>query len=182
MSARPSARPSWRPSAVDPEWSRGRDRHDLSARRAADQRARGALCRPPLRVDILSFVGGGERRPEEQPNAPADAPSASAYVSSLRLAAGLSIGDVAERAAVTPEWLERFEAGELEQGIGYAELLTLVRATEPPRPEWWDEGHEHDLHMSAVSPVDRDRGPSYWARIDQVRDANRRARSANDRG
>jgi transcriptional regulator with XRE-family HTH domain len=106
----------------------------------------------------------------------ADDLSTSAFVRSLRVKAGLSIDEVAERAQVSPQWLERFETGLDEAGIDYDQLLALVRATQPPRPEWWDDGYEHDLHLPPESIVDRNRNPLYWARIEQVRSANREAR------
>jgi hypothetical protein len=99
--------------------------------------------------------------------------STSAYVRSLRCKAGLGITEVADRAGVDPAWLERFEAGLEELGINYDQLLTLVRATQPPRPEWWDEGHEHDLHLPAGAIVEGARNPKYWERIERVRAANR---------
>ncbi|MCA1846487.1 MAG: hypothetical protein LC792_25490 [Actinobacteria bacterium] len=47
----------------------------------------------------------------------------------------------------------------------------VVRATQPPRPEWWDEGYEHDLNLGPNAVV----GPltpaqqEYWARIEALR-------------
>ena len=105
-----------------------------------------------------------------------DAVPTSAYIHSLRIEAGLTIDDVAQRAGVNPEWLERFEAGLDEEGINYDQLLKLTQATQPPRPEWWDDGHEHDLHIPSESVVDRAASPRYWERIEQVRRANRRTR------
>jgi transcriptional regulator with XRE-family HTH domain len=101
------------------------------------------------------------------------APSTSVYVRSLRIGAGLSVAELAERVGVSVEWLERFEAGLDEDGISYERLLVLVRATQPPRPEWWDDGHEHDLHLPHGAITDRDGNRSYWAKIEQVREANR---------
>lgn len=103
-----------------------------------------------------------------------EALTTSAYVRSLRLGAGLSLAEVASRAGVSEDWLEGFESG-LEE-VGYDQLLALVRATQPPRPEWWDAGHEHDLNLPADGVVDRDRNPRYWRRIEGVRLANRHAR------
>jgi len=101
----------------------------------------------------------------------------STYIRSLRTRAGLSIDEVAQRAGVSPEWLKRFEEGLDEQGINYDQLLKLTQATQPARPEWWDDGYEHDLHIPSESVVDRTRNPQYWERIEQVRSANRRTRS-----
>lgn len=121
---------------------------------------------------MVRKVAGDVERP---PDAPSDAPSTSAYVRSLRIGAGLSVADVAERAGVSVEWLQRFEAGLDEQGIDYDQLLNLVRAAQPPRPPWWDDGHEHDLHLPTEAIVDRVGNPDYWARIEQVRAVNREA-------
>jgi len=33
------------------------------------------------------------------------------------------------------------------QRLSYEQITSLVRATQPPRPSWWDEGHEHDLSL-----------------------------------
>ncbi len=98
------------------------------------------------------------------------------YIHLLRVRSGLGVGEVARRAGVTSQWLEQFETGLIVEGINYDQLLALVRATQPERPEWWDCGHEHDLHLPPSAVRGRERHPDYWARIDRVRDANRRAR------
>lgn len=105
-----------------------------------------------------------------------DEPTTFEYVRLLRVRSGLPVEKVARRAGVTSQWLEQFEAGLILEGINYDQLLGLVRATEPERPEWWDSGHEHDLHLPSRAVRSRERYPDYWARIDQVRDENRRAR------
>lgn len=102
-------------------------------------------------------------------------PTTFEYVRSLRVRSGLPVVEVARRAGVTSRWLEQFEAGLIVEGINYDQLLALVRATQPERPAWWDSGHEHDLHLPSNAVRSRERYPDYWARIDQVRDANRRA-------
>lgn len=99
--------------------------------------------------------------------------SPSEHVRSLRIRAGLSISELAERAGVSSSWLERFEAGPDETDLSYAQLLVLVRATQPPRPDWWDEGHEHDLHLPPQAVVDLHRNEDYWSKIEKVRAANR---------
>src|ERR1019366_938760 len=58
-------------------------------------------------------------------DAESDGISTSAYVRSLRCTAGLSIAEVAERAGVNPEWLERFETGLDEVGINCDALNSL---------------------------------------------------------
>lgn len=96
------------------------------------------------------------------------------YVRSLRVSAGLSIGQVARKAGVEEDWLKRFEDGSVDEGPNYDLLLKLIAATQPPRPEWWDSGHEHDLQLPPSAIRDKDKHPEYWERIEQVRDANRR--------
>lgn len=96
------------------------------------------------------------------------------YIRRRRIQAGMTVESLAARAGVSAGWLERFEAGSGTEGLTYDRLLILVRATEPPRPEWWDEGHEHDLHLGPVAPVAELGGSSdYWARIQSIRTANR---------
>lgn len=88
----------------------------------------------------------------------------------LRTAAGMTVEEVAERAGVDAEWLRRLEAGEGTHDVLYSQWTALVRATQPPRPEWWDEGYEHDLSL----PPDGHREPTtdsgrrYWARVASV--------------
>lgn len=90
---------------------------------------------------------------------------------SLRERAGMTIEEVAARAGIDPHWLASLEAGVGTHDVLYSQWLTLVRATQPPRPDWWDEGHEHDLHLppgghhEPRTPSERD----YWDRIERVR-------------
>lgn len=89
----------------------------------------------------------------------------------LRRRAGLSIDQAASRAGVdAARWAE------LEDGVGTTEVsyqrwLQLVRATQPPRPAWWDEGYEHDLHLGeqGVVTMRSDEEREYWGRIAAVR-------------
>jgi transcriptional regulator with XRE-family HTH domain len=101
--------------------------------------------------------------------------STSEFVRRHRVNAGLSVGELAARAGVSPVWLERFEAGQGVDELTYDGLLALVRATQPPRPAWWDEGHEHDLHLGQAGVPDTSdpAAQDYWARIEAVRRANR---------
>ena len=117
-------------------------------------------------------MANGEVRDIKNLDAQADVVSTSGYIRSLRIRAGLSTNEVAARAGVNTEWLHRFEAGLDEEGVNYDQLLKLAQATQPDRPEWWDDGYDHDLHLPPESVVDRSRNPEYWERIEQVRFAN----------
>ena len=100
--------------------------------------------------------------------------STSEYIRRRRIQAGMAVESLAARAGVSASWLEGFEAGSGTEELTYDRLLALARATEPPRPEWWDEGHEHDLHLGSGAPVAGSGGSSgYWVRIQAVRAANR---------
>lgn len=105
-------------------------------------------------------------------------PTTAEYLRVLRTAAGLTVKEVARRAGVTPEWLERVEDGALPDGPSYELLLKLVAATQPPRPAWWDSGHEHDLNLPPSAVRDRNQHPEYWQKIEKVREANRRSRAS----
>jgi len=104
-----------------------------------------------------------------------DALSTSEYVRRHRVNAGLSVEELATRVGVNTTWLAAFEEGRRTDELTYDLLLALVRATQPPRPDWWDEGHEHDLHLGPHGAADP-KSPSekrYWARIESVRATNR---------
>ncbi|MGH9185519.1 MAG: helix-turn-helix domain-containing protein [Acidimicrobiales bacterium] len=96
------------------------------------------------------------------------------YLCRLRERAGMSLREVADRAGVDPEWLADVEEHGTK-GLEYSEITALVRATQPPRPDWWDEGHEHDLLLGpdghAVPHTETQR--RYWQRIEAVRAAIR---------
>jgi transcriptional regulator with XRE-family HTH domain len=92
------------------------------------------------------------------------------YLLSLRERAGMTLEEVAARAEVDPAWLDNVERNGTHDLV-YSEICNLVRATQPPRPEWWDEGHEHDLnlgHNAVVGPLTPSQ-QEYWARIEAVR-------------
>ena len=97
------------------------------------------------------------------------------YLRSLREQGGMTLADVADRAGVDPSWLDDVERNGT-YGLVYSEICNLVRATQPPRPAWWDEGYEHDLNLGRNAVV----GPltpaqqEYWARIEVVRSELRR--------
>jgi hypothetical protein len=63
------------------------------------------------------------------------------------------------------------ERGEGTHDVLYSQWIALVKATQPPRPERWDHGYEHDLSL----PPDGHHEPTtasglrYWARIATVR-------------
>lgn len=60
--------------------------------------------------------------------------------------------------------------------VDYHEWLELVRATQRPRPAWWDEGYEHDLHLGeqGMVSVRTEEEKGYWERIAGVRAEIRR--------
>lgn len=97
------------------------------------------------------------------------------YLRALRERAGMTLEEVAERAGVDPAWLDNVERNGTHDLL-YSEICNLVRATQPPRPEWWDEGYEHDLNLGPNgyaeprTPGERE----YWARIEAVRAEIRR--------
>lgn len=94
---------------------------------------------------------------------------------SLRERAGMTLDEVAARAGVDPRWLARIER-EGTEGLLYSEIMAIARATQPPRPEWWDEGHEHDLHLGEGAYVGllTPEQEAYWAKIQAVREEIRR--------
>ena len=65
----------------------------------------------------------------------------------LRELVGLTITEVAAKAGVASSRLAEVEDGIGLADVSYEEWVALARATQPPRPEWWDEGHEHDLSL-----------------------------------
>jgi len=84
----------------------------------------------------------------------------------------MTIEEVAAGAGVEPAWLEKVERNGTHDLL-YSEICNLVRATQPPRPERWDEGYEHDLtlhphgHPAPRTPSERE----YWDRIEAVQAA-----------
>lgn len=105
--------------------------------------------------------------PADQDSEPANAGE---QLRCLRLAAGMTVAQVAERASVDAEWLERIEAGEGTGEVLYSQWLALVQATQPPRPEWWDGGYEHDLSLPPGGHREptTESGQRYWARVAAV--------------
>jgi transcriptional regulator with XRE-family HTH domain len=97
------------------------------------------------------------------------------YLRQLRERAGMTQGEVADRAGVDVGWLAEVEEHGTE-GLVYSEIVAVVRATQPPRPEWWDEGHEHDLLVGpdGYAPPRSEAERRYWQRIETVRSAIRR--------
>jgi transcriptional regulator with XRE-family HTH domain len=88
----------------------------------------------------------------------------------LRVRAGLTVDEVAARAGVEPAWLAGLEAGEGTHEVIYSQWAHLVRATQPPRPEWWDDGYEHDLSLPPGGHREptTESGRRYWARVEAV--------------
>lgn len=87
----------------------------------------------------------------------------------LREAAGLSVEQVAERAGIAPQRLQALETGQGVGELGFAEVCALVRATQPPRPQWWSEAFEHDLTVARLGPPATAEGRRYWKRVAEVR-------------
>lgn len=109
-----------------------------------------------------------ERTPPAEP-APEPA-HAGEQLQRLRLAADMTVSEVAERAGVDAAWLGRLEAGEGTHDVLYSQWVALVQATQPPRPDWWDEGYEHDLALPPGShrPPTTESGRRYWDRVAAV--------------
>jgi hypothetical protein len=83
----------------------------------------------------------------------------------------MTVGELAARAGVDAAWLASLEAGQGTRDVLYSQWAALVRATQPPRPEWWDDGYEHDLSLPPAGhrePV-TESGHRYWNRIEAVR-------------
>ena len=91
------------------------------------------------------------------------------YLKSLREQAGMTLEEVAERAGVEPAWLDNIESNGTHDLL-YSEICNLARATQPPRPEWWDEGYEHDLtlHPHGHPEPRTESEREYWAQIEAV--------------
>ncbi len=89
---------------------------------------------------------------------------------SLRERAGLTVDEVAARAGVDVTWLIELEGGVGTHDVLYSQWTALVKATQPSRPSWWDEGYEHDLSL----PPDAHHAPTtasgrrYWERVAAV--------------
>lgn len=94
----------------------------------------------------------------------------------LRRRAGMSIQETSSRAGVDPVWWAALEDGVGTADVDYHQWLELVKATQPPRPEWWDEGYEHDLQLGedGVVSVRDEEECRYWERIASVRAEIRR--------
>ncbi len=124
-------------------------------------------CDPSERPGNMAELPDAKRPDGDDVAEPAHAGE---QLQALRLAAGMTVAEVAERAGVDADWLRRLEAGDGTHDVLYSQWTTLVRATQPPRPEWWDEGYEHDLSL----PPDGHREPTtdsgrrYWARVAAV--------------
>ncbi len=83
----------------------------------------------------------------------------------------MSIEETSSRAGVDPVWWAALEDGVGTADVDYHQWLELVKATQPPRPEWWDEGYEHDLQLGegGVVSVRDEQERRYWERIASVR-------------
>jgi transcriptional regulator with XRE-family HTH domain len=91
------------------------------------------------------------------------------YVRRLRVAAGLTADEVAARAGIATQELDEIELHGTDK-LSYDQIVSLVKATQPPRPSWWDEGHEHDLSLVNAHLAARTQEEvRYWNRIQTVR-------------
>ncbi len=79
---------------------------------------------------------------------------------------------------VTEEWLEGIEAGVGVLDLMYDDIAALGRAADPPRPDWWEEGYEHDLGFSKEghAPPRTPGYRRYWARVATVWEESHRYR------
>jgi len=82
----------------------------------------------------------------------------------------MTVAQVAERAGVDADWLERIEAGEGTWEVLYSQWVALVQATQPPRPDWWDGSYEHDLSLllDGHREPTTESGRRYWALVAAV--------------
>ncbi len=110
-----------------------------------------------------------DETPEEPPEGGEPA-HAGEQLQRLRRRAGMTIEEVASRAGVDPAWLAGLEAGQGTHEVLYSQWAALVRSTQPPRPEWWDEGYEHDLSLppGGHRAPTTESGRRYWARVATV--------------
>jgi len=71
---------------------------------------------------------------------------------------------------VTEEWLAGIEAGVGVYDLMYDDIAALGKTTAPPRPDWWEEGYEHDLGFSKEghAPPRTPGYRRYWARVATV--------------
>ncbi|MGI8574637.1 MAG: hypothetical protein ACR2MA_04675 [Egibacteraceae bacterium] len=74
-----------------------------------------------------------------------------------RLRVGIGLDELAARTAtdlldplprIDAEWLAKVENGTLGRPLTYREWQTIGRSLLPPRPDWWEEGYEHDVRFA----------------------------------
>lgn len=110
------------------------------------------------------------------------------WVRAERELAGMTRTQVVERLRTDPlhplpeateEWLAAIESGVGVTDLTYAQITALSRATVPPRPDWWEEGYEHDLGFSREghAPPRTEGYRRYWARVATVHEEVQRYRS-----
>ncbi len=99
----------------------------------------------------------------------------------MRERAGMTRAELAARVASDPldprpyidaEWIALVEAGSGVRDVSYGEWTALWRGTEPPRPDWWEGGYEHDLRFAWSGHREPDPDEHgrrrYWARVKTV--------------
>lgn len=113
------------------------------------------------------------------------------WVRADRELVGMSIAQMVERLRtdplrpapwVTEEWLAGIEAGIGVLDLMYDDIAALQRATQPPRPDWWEGGYEHDLGFSREghAPPRTPGYRRYWARVATVWEEAHRYRRGGD--
>lgn len=92
-------------------------------------------------------------------------------VTILRRRAGMSDADLAARSGLTEKVLQELQAGIGLDRLGYDAWMALIRATQPRRPEWWDDGYEHDLSLGQDERAVSSEPASmrYWDRVETIR-------------
>jgi len=94
------------------------------------------------------------------------------------LAARVATDPIDPRPHLDEEWIARVEAGVGVRDVTYGEWALLWRSTRLPRPDWWEEGYEHDLGFAWSGhrePDPDDYGyRQYWARVRTVAEENER--------
>ena len=68
----------------------------------------------------------------------------------MRERAGMTVEEVAARAGVDPGWMTELGERHRTRELLYRQWVELVKATQPPRPQWWDGGRRYWARIAAV--------------------------------